>query len=110
VNNGSFKNFNVPLSVFDVVSMPYYLRNIDLSLNQKISLNVLTDSGIKIYEAKVEAMEWVSIPKGKFNTFRIVENKEKIKVWISADSQRLPVKISIGTNFGEVVGFLEKTE
>lgn len=110
MKDNSIQSFDIPSFVLDVVSMPYYLRNIDLSLNQKILLNILADNGVKIYEPRVEAKEVVSVRKGKFDTFRIVEYKEKIKVWISADSQRLPVKISVGTNFGEIVGFLEKIE
>ena len=108
--NNSLQTFSIPSFVLDIVSMPYYLRNIELNVNQKVLLNILTDAGIKTYEAKVETKETVSTNKGKFDSFRIVENKEKIKVWISADTQRLPVKISVGTNFGEIVGILEKVE
>lgn len=110
VIGNSLKIFDIPPFVLDIVSMPYYLRNISLSLNQKIPLNILTDDGVKNYEAKVEAKEIVNTARGKFDTFKIVENKEKIKVWISTDPQRLPVKITVGTNFGDVVGILEKVE
>lgn len=110
IKNNFSKTIEVPLFVLDVVSMQYYLRSLDLSLNKKILLNVLTDNGVRVYEAKVEAKENVNTGIGKFETFRIVENVEKIKLWISTDSKRLPVKISIGTNFGDIIGILNKVE
>jgi len=110
IRDNSSQTFEIPLFLIDIVSMPYYLRSIELRLNQKIPLNILADNGVKTCEAIVEAREMVNVAFGKFDTFKIVEKKEKVKVWLSTDSRRLPVKISIGTNFGEIVGMLEKIE
>lgn len=108
--DGASEIFNVPSFVLDIVSMPYYLRSISLKTGQTILLNILLDNSVKVYEAKVEGKEMLSTAFGRVETFRVVENKEKIRVWITNDSRRLPVKISVGTNFGEIVGVLVKIE
>jgi len=108
--DGISEIFNVPSFVLDIISMPYYLRSISLKPGQKILLNILVDNSVKVYEAKVEAKEVLSTIFGRVGTFRVVEDKEKIKVWITDDLRRLPVKISVGTNFGEIVGVLTKIE
>jgi len=107
--NNSSRTIDVPPFVLTLVSLPYYLRSIALEVNQEIPLNIITDRGIEVYTAVVDSREEVKTEIGKFLAFKIVEKQEKIKLWIGAED-RIPLKIQIGTNFGDVVGILKKVE
>ena len=45
------------------------------------------------YIVKLEGIEEVSVPAGKFKAYHFLSLPEKFEVWISADELRLPVKI-----------------
>jgi len=108
--DGYAETINIPPAVLDIASIPYYLRELDLKIGQVISMDIITDGGIKKYAAVVESLDQIKTPLMKFKAYRVVEKTEKITVWIANDESRLPVKIQIGTNVGEITGILKKVE
>ena len=108
--DGYAETINIPSAVLDIASIPYYLRNLELKIGQVISMEIITDRGIKKYTAIVESIEQIKTPLMKFRAYKVVEKTEKITIWIANDENRLPVKIQIGTNIGEITGILKKAE
>jgi hypothetical protein len=76
------------------------IRRLPLEENYKASFPVLDDGIVKTLETKVEALEDVEVPAGKFHCFKVAvdgspEGEETY--WFSADASRTMVRFSMGT-------------
>jgi len=104
---------NLPGRVYDPVSFVYYLRNQDLSLGNSYKFFSYERKKIKEVIVNITAKETVRVSAGTFNCLKIepvsgdgnplLKNNGQMRVWLSDDSLRLPVKIEQKTNIGTMV-------
>lgn len=77
----------------DTISLIYWLRNQELKVGQVFSFLLLEDTSLRPIEIEVIKKEKV----GNRLAFLCSEvGSDKIKIWFSADKDRLPLKITIG--------------
>jgi len=104
---------NLPGRVYDPVSFVYYLRNQDLRLGNSYKFFSYDRKKIREVIVNITAKETVRVSAGKFNCLKIepvsgdgkplLKNNGQMRVWLSDDSLRLPVKIEQKTNIGTMV-------
>ena len=104
---------NLPGMVYDPISFVYYLRNQNLSLGQSFKFFSYDRKKIKEVIVNITAKETVRVSAGIFNCLKIepvsddgkplLKNNGQMRVWLSDDSLRLPVKIEQKTNIGTMV-------
>ena len=104
---------NLPGRVYDPVSFIYYLRNQDLSLGHSYKFFSYDRKKIREVIVNITAKETVRVSAGTFNCLKIepvsgdgkplLKNNGQMRVWLSDDSVRLPVKIEQKTNIGTMV-------
>lgn len=108
------KTVKVPRPVFDPISLIYHLRTLDLAVGSVHELKVLADVKVYNVHARVTRRERIQTPAGTFNTVLVeprmetggVERKEKMFIWYSDDSRRIPVRIRTEVKFGAVTATL----
>ena len=111
---------NIPGRVYDPVSFVYYLRNQDLSLGHSYKFFSYDRKKIREVIVNITAKETVRVSAGTFNCLKIepvsndgkplLKNNGQMRVWISDDSLRLPVKIEQKTNIGTMVMKLKEAK
>ena len=104
---------NIPGRVYDPVSFVYYLRRQDLSLGNSYNFFSYDRNKIREVIVNITAKETVRVSAGIFNCLKIepvsgnrkhlLKNNGQMRVWLSDDSLRLPVKIEQKTNIGTMV-------
>ena len=107
----------IPLYVQDILSSLYILRTFDLEVGKDEIFDVYADG--KVYPLKiiVHKIEKVKVPAGKFECF-VVEpilqseglfrQKGRIKVWLTNDEHKLPVKMTSKVTIGNIGSNLKK--
>jgi hypothetical protein len=106
----------IPLCVQDVISALYLIRTKNLKVGER--LNFPINDGGKTYDADVEiqATETIKTPAGMFQTVRLepkvfdslFNKKGRMFVWITTDSDRVPVQLKAKINIGTITATLTK--
>ena len=104
--------------LFDPISIIYNLRTQDLKKGSKYDYHILGIDEIKALTTEVKGKEKIKVPAGKFNCIKVVpysKNGENIfkengymTAWFSDDDKRIPVKIELKTNIGDMILKLKK--
>ncbi|WP_157470252.1 DUF3108 domain-containing protein [Cyclobacterium amurskyense] len=108
------KTYDIPYQVQDIVSGYYQLRTMDftgLKKGDKINIKGFFDE--KNYNLKLtyEGMDDISTDIGDFDTHifspempsnKLFRGKKPIKIWITADENRIPVKIKASMVVGSI--------
>lgn len=106
--------FKVPDCVQDVLSSVYYARNIDFSkykVNDKIPFSMFLDNEIFNMYIRYLGKETVKTKYGKFKAIKfkpllikgtIFEGGEKMTVWVSDDSNHVPLRIESPIVVGKI--------
>jgi hypothetical protein len=106
--------FKVPDCIQDVLSAVYYARNIDFAKykpNDKIPFSMFLDNEVFNMYVRYLGKETVKTKYGKFNAIKfkpllikgtIFQGGEKMTVWVSDDSNRVPVRIESPIVVGKV--------
>ena len=107
------KSRKIPGKVYDPISYVYYLRNQDLSIGNSYKFFSYDRKKIREVIVNISAKETVRVSAGTFNCLKIepvsgdgkplLKNNGQMRVWLSDDSVRLPVKIEQKTNIGTIV-------
>ncbi len=104
----------VPDNVQDMVSGYYYLRTIDFSKVQPgtvLTIDAFFDEEQYDFKVKYLGKESLRTRLGKFNTLllqpimpknKLFEGEDAIKVWISDDSNKIPLKIKASLFVGAI--------
>jgi hypothetical protein len=87
-------------TTLDITSLIYWLRNQELKVGQIFSFLLLEDTSLRSIKIEVVKKEKV----GNHLAFLCSEvGSDKIKIWFSADKNRLPIKIETGIATGVVL-------
>jgi hypothetical protein len=116
----SVDTYSVPAHIHDVISGYYSLRHIDFStyyLGQTYTAPLFFDDESYRFKVKYAGKGTVKTRFGKINVVKLhpilPENKlfkgeEAIRVWVSDDKNRVPIKIEVDFSFGTIVMELRK--
>ncbi len=108
--------------VQDMLSSFYYLRNHDvtnLKKGDEIKLDMFLDSQIYPFKLRFLGREVLSTKFGKVKTLlfrplvqsgRIFKEQESVTIWISDDTNKIPLKMSASLSVGSLRAELEKYE
>ena len=106
------KQMAIELGTQDPVSSLYAVRGLGLTPGMQVTFPVLDGGTHYILEARVVAVELITVKVGSFNAHRVdvslrresgpVANRS-ITAWISTDARRLPVLVSVALPVGAAV-------
>lgn len=104
----------IPLDIQDVVSVAYYARTLpvkDVPIGTAYELNVYLDNEIFPLKFKIDGRETIKTDIGEINAVRVspqavdgrvFKDKDALKVWISDDENKLPLRIEAEILVGSV--------
>jgi hypothetical protein len=115
VTNGTeVKALRTPPNVHDVISGYYYLRTVDFARmqpGQVVGVKAFFDNELYDMRVKYLGREVVSTKFGKINVFKIIpqmpknelfDGKESIRMWVSDDENRIPIKAEVDLIVGAI--------
>jgi hypothetical protein len=112
VINNSDKEFAVSSDILDMVSVFYYVRNLNfdkLKPGEVIKLVTFFDNEIFPFDMRYRGIETVRTKKGEFRCFalvpyvekgRVFENDDDMVVYLSADRNRVPIRFEFTLRIG----------
>lgn len=96
----------------DLVALLYYLRTLDLAEGKNYRLPVLHGKDRFFVHARVGQTGEVMVPAGRFEATEVILTVEetpgqvsdayRLRLWLSRDDRRLPVRISGRLEYGDV--------
>lgn len=114
--------FTSPDVTFDILSMYYFARCLDLKnvkIGEVIKMKYFLDDGIYPLDIEYLGKETVTTESGKFECIkfspalqpgRVFRKDSRMYMWITNDSNRIPVKVEVEILIGSLVLELEKYE
>ena len=103
----------LPGKVYDPVAFVYYLRTQDLQLGDSYSFHSYSRKKIRKVIVDITAKETIRVLAGTFNCLKVepispdgkplLKNNGEMRVWLSDDNLKLPVKIEMKTNIGNMI-------
>lgn len=114
------RSFKLPDNIQDVVSGYYYLRTIDfskMSVGESVPVTFFFDGEIYNMRLKYRGKEVIKTKFGKINTYKITpqlpknnffQDEESIKMWITEDANKIPVRAEIELKIGSITLDLRK--
>lgn len=109
--------FDITEGVQDVLSSLYYLRTKKLKVGKKFEFDVGTGKKNWPLEVEVIGKEKIKVPAGEFETFVVVPKlreegifkaKGDLKVWLTDDERKFPVKMRSKIEIGSITAVLIK--
>jgi hypothetical protein len=114
VVNSKNKEFIVPPDIRDMVSTFYYIRNADFD-NMKsgdiIKINTFFDNEIFPFDMRYRGIVKIKTKKDEFQCYKIVpfvepgrifEKEDDMTIYLSADQNRVPVRVEFNLKVGSV--------
>ena len=84
-------------SIHNSILLPYYVRSMaELKIGWSFEANLPQTS----YLIKLVSLEEIEVPAGKFKAYHFESDPPKIQIWISADEDRIPLRIEGTGVFG----------
>lgn len=108
------KSFKTPDEILDIVSGYYFMRTLDYSRYKPgdiISLNAFFDEEVYDFKIRYSGKEKLKTALGEINSIvltpiipenKLFDGENSIKVWISDDSNKIPLKIKANMFVGAV--------
>lgn len=108
------KRFKVPDNIQDVISGYYYLRTIDFSkmtIGQTVKAPMFFDEEIYNMQVKYAGKETIKTKFGRMKVMKLhpilpkndlFKGEEAIRIYVSDDNNRVPVKLEIDFSFGTI--------
>jgi len=106
----------VPPDVLDPLSALYLVRNMDLQVGKDIYLPSTDNKTVYPIRIIVHKIESVKVEAGKFFCYvvepvmadgGIFKKDGKVKIWLTADKRRMPVKMETKVYIGSIVAELD---
>ena len=106
-------------NVQDILSSFYYLRNKDVSgmkIGEEIAIDMFLDSQVYPFKLRFLGTETLKTKFGKVNTLifrplvqsgRVFKAQESVTLWITADANKIPIKIKADLAVGSLRAELE---
>lgn len=116
------KKYTIPPYVHDILSAFYYVRTIDLTKykkGQKIQLQNFYNGKVHPLDVLVLGRQKIEVDAGKFDCIvleplvvegGLFKNEGSIKVWLTNDENKMPVKMSTKVVVGNIDVVLTKYE
>ncbi len=110
----------VPHDILDMVSALYYLRSLDLKnmkKGERIEIKTFFDNEIFPFPLRYKGTEVIKTKMGKYKCYRfdpvvepgrIFESEDDMSVWISADENKVPIRVQFDLIVGSVKCDLSK--
>ncbi|MBN2318785.1 MAG: DUF3108 domain-containing protein [Acidobacteria bacterium] len=101
----------IPPSTYDVAALFYTIRGMDLAPNKPARFTLIENDKLQTLVAEVEGFEDIKTEAGRFKTARIsvkfendgvVSDSKKLRVYLSNDSKRQPVLITVDLPLGSI--------
>ncbi len=101
-------------NIQDMMSSFYYLRNYDVSLmkpGEEIALDMFMDSQVYPFKLRFLGTEILKTRFGKIKTYRfrplvqagrIFKENESLTIWITADDNKIPIKLKANLSVGSL--------
>lgn len=117
--NGTKKSYSVTSEIQDILSAFYFLRNQDLSKKKTgdfVSMNVFIDEEAFPFKLKIMGRETIKTKYGKVNCIklqpmvqsgRIFKAKESVSLWVTDDSNYVPIQIKASLLIGSLKADLD---
>lgn len=108
---------DVPSCVRDIFSALYDTRRQDLKAGVTHRLLVGYDDKVREIAARVDKKEVVKTPLGKFDAWKVdtiavlgglFKDGGQLRIWMTADQRKLPVRFEVKVGLGKVTGALKK--
>ncbi len=116
VRGGTTESLPIPAGTHDIISCLYYTRTVlPTSPGASLKMNVYHDKKNRPVEVRVEAIETIEGAWGKSETVRVLVimpfhglfmNQGNIRVWITNDERRIPVRMKAKVVLGSIVADL----
>jgi hypothetical protein len=107
-------------NTMDVVSGFYYLRNLQMEVGKEISLPIFDSEEYALTQVEVERRERISLPGGNevdtlvihplFKTAGFFRRTGDIRIWLTNDRFRVPVRLETFITLGKVTAELISAE
>lgn len=116
----SVDTYNVPDNIHDVISGYYSLRHVDFSqfsMGQTYSAPLFFDDEFYRFKVRYGGKSTIKTRFGKVNVLKLnpvlpdnklFKGEDAIRVWVSDDRNRVPVKIEVDFSFGTIVMEMRK--
>ncbi|HYW96546.1 MAG TPA: DUF3108 domain-containing protein [Bacteroidales bacterium] len=114
VTNVDNKVFDVPPDIRDMVSVFYYIRNRDFD-NMKngdiIKINTFFDNEIFPFDMRYRGREVIKTRMGTYRCIKLVpfvepgrifNDEDDMTIWLSDDSNRVPIRVSFDLKVGSI--------
>jgi hypothetical protein len=116
VRGGITESLPIPAGTQDIISCLYYTRAaLPMKPGASMAMNVYHDKKNRPVEVRVEGLEMVAGPWGKAETARVLVimpfhglfmNQGNIRVWITTDERRMPVRMKAKVVIGSIMADL----
>jgi hypothetical protein len=112
--NGQKGNKDMPSYTQDIVSALYYARNIDFanaSVGDTFPINIYLDNEIYNLNFKFAGKETIKTDIGKIKCYKLIprlvvdrvfKGEEDMTVWISADENKIPIRVQTEIQVGSL--------
>ena len=110
----------IPLNTFDPISAFYKMRTLQFNIGQSLSFPVTNGKKYFIQKTSVIKKETITISSRTYDTYQIdlavknfsgVFKKSKnptVKIWVTADKRKVPVRIKVKVVIGSVIFDLDE--
>jgi hypothetical protein len=76
--------------IHNAVLLPHYVRILpELKVGQSFPANLAK----RAYEIKLVSLEDIKVPAGEYKTYHFESVPRQIEIWLSADKDRIPVRV-----------------
>ena len=116
VRGGTTESLPIPAGTQDIISCLYYARSmLSIKPGASLTMNVYHDKKNRPVEVRVEDVETLGGPWGKVKTARVLVimpfhglfmNQGNIRVWLTTDDRRTPVRMKAKVVIGSIVADL----
>ena len=107
------KYFTITDPVYDPIAFIYFLRSQKLSLGDTFHFLSASEKKIREVGVNITGKESINVSAGSFDCLKVepvssdgaplLKNNGELRVWLSNDDIKMPVKIEIKTNVGTMV-------
>ena len=107
------KYFTITEPVYDPIAFIYFLRSQKLSLGDTFHFLSASEKKIREVGVNITGKESINVSAGSFDCLKVepvssdgvplLKNNGELRVWLSNDDIKMPVKIEMKTNVGTMV-------